>query len=69
MTLDPDDDDELMAIDPDEEQESALRALEKIENSTRKIMDDEPTKRIHNTDGESEPATKKTGAVLVLPHF
>ena len=61
MTLDPDDDDEPMAIDPNEEHDSALRALEKIENSTKKIMEDEPTKRIHNTDGESEqPATKKT---------
>ena len=61
MTLDPDDDDdEPMAIDPDEDHESALRALEKIENSTRKIMDDEPAKRILNTDGDSEPATKKT---------
>ena len=60
MTLDPDDDDEPMAIDPDEDHESALRALEKIENSTKKIMDDEPTKRIHSTDGEAEPATKKT---------
>ena len=60
MTLDPDDDDEPMAIDPDEDHESALRALEKIESSTRKILDDEPTKRTNNTDGEAEPATKKS---------
>ena len=61
MTLDPDDDDEPMAIDPNEDHESALRALEKIENSTKKILEDEPTKRIYNTDGESEqPATKKS---------
>ena len=63
MTLDPDDEDEEpMAIDEEDDHESALKALEKIENSTRKILDDdggEPAKRSLLTEPGSEPASKK----------
>ena len=60
LTLDPDIEEEPMATEDDHE--SALQALEKIENSNRKIMDEEagdPVKRSLPVEDETEPASKK----------